>query len=374
KALNVVEKKRAIEKDFANWVSVEPERQKIYGSVLADIEAAYKESTEKLIQRRLWYFQETFMGAESLWFVWKLQTLPSVLKKKDSKPADFEVYRAMAKEQFKDYNMATDQKIFAALIEMYYTNIPQKYHPSIFAELNKKYKGDFTKMAQDIYSKSVVTSEEKFNNFLNKPSEKTWNKDVVVRTSQSIIETYFSMQQEMSAIDSKMQKAKRLFLDGMRKMYSNKVFYPNANSTMRLTYGQILDYLPADAVHYNFITTQKGILEKEDPNNDEFILPAKLKELLLSKDFGRYGKNGELPVCFIANTDITGGNSGSPMINAEGHLIGIAFDGNWEAMSGDVAFEPALQRTIGVDISYVLFIVDKYAGAKNLIKEMTIVE
>lgn len=372
KALNVVDKKRAIEKDFANWVSVEPERQKIYGNVLSDIEAAYKESAEKLIQRRMWYFQETFMGAEALWFVWKLQTLPSALKKKDSKPAGFDVYRAMATEQFKDYNEVVDQKLFAALIEMYYTNIPQEYHPAIFAELNKKYKGDYTKMARDVYSKSVVTSEERFNDFLNKPNEKKWNKDMAVRISQSIIETYFAMQQEMSAIDSKMQIAKRLFIDGMRKMYSNKVFYPDANSTMRLTYGQILDYIPADAVHYDFITTQKGILDKEDPNNDEFVLPAKLKDLLLAKDFGPYGKNGELPVCFIANTDITGGNSGSPMINAEGELVGIAFDGNWEAMSGDIAFEPALQRTIGVDMRYVLFIVDKYAGAKNLIKEMDI--
>ncbi len=374
KALNVIDKKQAIEKDFTQWIAIEPERQKIYGNVLSDIEAAYKESAEKLIQKRLWYFQETFMGAEALWFVWKLQTLPSVLKKKDAKPSDFDSFRSLAKEQFKDYNMATDQKLFAALIEMYYTNIPKQYHPTIFEELAKKYKGDYNKMAQEIYSKSFMVTEAKFNGFLNKPNEKAWNSDMIVRISQSIIESYFSLQQEMSAIDAKMNSAKRLFIDGMRKMYNKKVFYPDANFTMRMTYGQVLDYIPADAVHYNYVTTHKGLLEKENPKSDEFIVPTKLKELILAKDFGRYGKDGELVVNFIANTDITGGNSGSPMINAEGHLIGCAFDGNWEAMSGDIAFEPALQRTIGVDARYILFIVDKYANAQNLIQEMTIVE
>jgi hypothetical protein len=374
KNLNVVEKKEKIEKDFADWVAADPERQKIYGNVLIDLETAYKESAENIIQKRLWYFQETFLGAEALWLVWKLQAITPVLKNKNAKPSDYEHFRNIAKEHFKDFNTATDQKLFAALIEMYYNNIPKQYHPAIFEELTKKYKGDYNKMAQDIYSKSFLSSEEKFNRFLNKPSEKTWNKDMIVRVSTSIIGNYFDLQKEMNVIDAKMKLAKRLFIDGMRKMYENKVFYPDANSTMRMTYGQVLDYIPADAVHYNYVTTHKGILEKEDPKNDEFIVPKKLKELILAKDFGRYGTNGELIVNFIANTDITGGNSGSPMINAEGHLIGCAFDGNWEAMSGDIAFEPALQRTIGVDVRYILFIVDKYANAQNLIKEMTIIE
>ncbi len=374
KALNVVGKKQKIEQDFENWVNADPDRVKIYGNVLKDIEAGYKESVNKLVQKRLWYFQETFMGAEALWFVWKLQTLPAVLKKKEAKPSDFDSFRELAKEQFKDYNTEVDKEMFAALIEMYYKNIPAEYHPSIFAELHKTYKGDFTKMANDIYSKSFLVSAEKFEKFLQKPSEKVWTNDWLVRISQSMIESYFSLQNDMSAIDGKLNTAKRLFVDGIRKAYPNKVFSPDANFTMRMTYGRVLDYIPADAVHYNFYTTSRGILEKEDPKNDEFIVPSKLKDLILKKDFGRYGKNGELPVCFIANTDITGGNSGSPMINAEGHIVGCAFDGNWEAMSGDIAFEPELQRTIGVDIRYVLFIIDKYANAQNLIKEMTIIE
>jgi len=157
-------------------------------------------------------------------------------------------------------------------------------------------------------------------------------------------------------------------------MDPNKVFYPDANSTMRMTYGKVLDYYPADAVHYDFFTTLNGVMQKEDPTNDEFIVAPKLKDLFKMKDYGQYGKNGELVTCFLTTNDITGGNSGSPVINGNGELIGLAFDGNWEAMSGDIMFEPDLQRTINVDIRYVLFIIDKFAGATNLINELTLVK
>ena len=152
------------------------------------------------------------------------------------------------------------------------------------------------------------------------------------------------------------------------------VGYPDANSTMRMSYGQVLDYFPADAVHYEYYTTLKGVMQKEDPNNDEFIVPDKLKELYKAKDFGQYSENGEMITCFLTNNDITGGNSGSPVINGNGQLIGLAFDGNWEAMSGDISFEPDLQRTINVDIRYVLFIIDKFAGDTNIIKELTLIK
>jgi hypothetical protein len=152
------------------------------------------------------------------------------------------------------------------------------------------------------------------------------------------------------------------------------VAYPDANSSMRMSYGKVEDYFPADAVHYNYFTTLKGVMEKEDPSNEEFIVEKKLKDLYRAKDYGQYGQNGEMIVCFLTTNDITGGNSGSPVINADGQLIGLAFDGNWEAMSGDISFEPELQRTINVDIRYVLFIIDKFAGATNLINELTLVK
>ena len=165
------------------------------------------------------------------------------------------------------------------------------------------------------------------------------------------------------------------FVAALREMDPRLVQYPDANFTMRMTYGQVLDYIPADGIHYDFETTLEGVFEKEDPNSHEFQVPERLKELYLKKDYGQYAnKDGKIITCFISNNDITGGNSGSPILNAEGHLIGLAFDGNWEAMSGDIAFEPEVQRTINVDARYVLFIIDKFAGAQNLIDELTIVK
>jgi hypothetical protein len=168
-------------------------------------------------------------------------------------------------------------------------------------------------------------------------------------------------------------KGNRLFIAGLGQMNPDKKYYPNANSTMRLTYGNVGDYAPGNAIQYDYYTTIDGIMEKEDPTNDEFIVPAKLKELYNQGDYGKYGdEEGNLRVNFISNNDITGGNSGSPVINAWGELVGTAFDGNWEAMSGDIAFENEVQRTISVDIRYTMFIIDKYAGATHLIDEMTI--
>ena len=170
-----------------------------------------------------------------------------------------------------------------------------------------------------------------------------------------------------------MDEGERLFIAGLREMQTDRKFYPNANSTMRLTYGTVGDYVPGDAMHYDFVTTMDGLMAKEDPSNDEFIVPSRLKELYEAGDYGRYAdENGDLVINFISSNDITGGNSGSPVLNAYGDLIGTAFDGNWEAMSGDIAFENEVQRCISVDIRYTLFVIDKFAGAGHLIDEMTI--
>jgi hypothetical protein len=180
-----------------------------------------------------------------------------------------------------------------------------------------------------------------------------------------------TMSGEYRTANQEIGKNERLFMAGLREMMPEKAFYPDANSTMRLSYGSVQDYKGADAVYFDYKTHLSGVMDKEDPSNEEFIVPEKLKELYAKKDFGIYGSDDDLVVGFLTTNDITGGNSGSPVINRSGELIGLAFDGNWEAMSGNIAYEPNLQRTICVDIRYVLFIIDKYAGAQNLIDELT---
>jgi len=204
--------------------------------------------------------------------------------------------------------------------------------------------------------------------------KKLLEKDPGFKMMISVMKRYHEVSDKITNATNLLSRGNRLFVAGLKEMDPNKKYYPNANSTMRLTYGKILDYYPADAVHYNYFTTLKGVIDKEDSTNDEFIVPAKLKQLYKNKDYGRYAENGEMNVCFLTNNDITGGNSGSPVINGDGQLIGLAFDGNWEAMANNIVYNPELQRTICVDIRYVLFIIDKYAGATNLIKEMNLVE
>jgi len=209
---------------------------------------------------------------------------------------------------------------------------------------------------------------------LNDPKLEVLENDPGFQLLKSVQTAMRNMGQQYRSYAQKLDKGKRIYLEGLMKMQQDRKFYPDANFTMRLTYGKVDDYYPRDAVHYDYYTTLKGVMEKEDPDDMEFVVSDKLKELYRKKDYGRYGQNGEMRVCFISNNDITGGNSGSPVLNGNGELIGIAFDGNWEAMSGDIKFEPDLQRTISVDIRYVLFVIDKYANADRLIEEMDIVE
>jgi hypothetical protein len=192
--------------------------------------------------------------------------------------------------------------------------------------------------------------------------------------AQSVTETSGKFTNKVTDIRNRTSAGNRLFVAGLRQMDPERRYYPDANSTMRVSYGKVLDYYPSDAVHYDYLTTLYGVMQKEDPDNEEFIVEKKLKDLYQMKDYGKYGENGEMVVCFLTTNDITGGNSGSPVINGDGQLIGLAFDGNWEAMSGDIMFEPDMQRTINVDIRYVLFIIDKFAGATNLIDELSLVK
>ncbi len=377
--LHVISKKQAIEDEFSKWVNASENRKKEYGDVLANLETTYsKRAGEK---KAYSYLVECMLrGTEIINFgtgAFRLQReLASETEDQDKINAAIESIKASMGAFYKDYSVTTDHKVYATMLKLYFDKIEKKYHPSFLEDVVvKKFKGDFNKYADYVFKKSIFVDQEKLEAFLANPKLKTLENDPVMIAAESVIDTYRVLYLSLRTYNKSESENNRLFLKGLMEMNPDKVFYPDANFTMRLSYGKVGDYAPKDAVIYKHYTTLAGVMEKEQPGNYEFEVPAKLKELYNEKDYGQYAdKDGSLRVCFTTNNDITGGNSGSPVINANGELFGLAFDGNWEAMSGDIAFETELQKCINVDIRYVLFIIDKYAGAKNLIEEMTIVK
>jgi hypothetical protein len=373
KRLHVYDKKKAEEDAFMAWVNKDEKRKAEYGNTMNLYSQGYAE--RESVELPITYVNEAIFGTEVLSFAYRFSRLEAAMAKKDQKAIDAAIaaLKTNAEGHFKNYYKPIDLKVCAEMLKYYYNDIPAADHPAYFAKMVKKFKGDFNKLAEYIFKKSIFDDEALVTKFLANPSAKVFKKDQAYLLISDFVNFYRSnLLAKNGAIDEKLDKAARLYVKGLMEMNADKKYYPDANSTMRVTYGQVLDYVPADAVFYKHYTTINGVLEKYVPNDDEFDLPAKFIELAKNKDYGQYGKNDDLNVCFISNNDITGGNSGSPVINGNGELIGLAFDGNWEAMSGDIAFEPQLQRTISVDIRYVLWIIDKYAGATHLVNEMTL--
>lgn len=275
----------------------------------------------------------------------------------------------------KDYDHEVDRKVAKALLPLYAEMVPAGQLPSFYEIIKKEYKGNYDAFVDDMYDNSIFSNRENFEKFLRKPTMKAIDKDLALRYAHSKQEKYMELLAQVDAFDKKLESLHKTYVRGLGEMKEPVPSYPDANFTLRLTYGNVKPYSPRDGVFYDYYTTTQGILEKENPEDREFVVPAKLKELIEKKDYGRYAlPNGEMPVCFLSTNDITGGNSGSPVLNDKGELIGTAFDGNWESLSGDINFDNNLQRCINLDIRYVLFILEKLGGCKHLIDEMTLVE
>ena len=276
----------------------------------------------------------------------------------------------------KDYSTAVDRKVSKQLIALYAQLIPAGQRIGIFKLIDDKFGGNTDAFVDACFDKSIFRSPEALAAFLKNPNAGKLKNDPMVQYAKSVKEGYKAMDEAMKAETNAYNRAHKTWVAGMLalKQKESKAIYPDANSTLRLTYGKIGSYEPADGKEYLYYTTLKGVMEKEDPDNPEFVVSPKLKELYEKRDFGPYAMpDGRMPVCFVTATDNTGGNSGSPVFNAKGELIGVGFDRNYEGLTGDIAYNPQLQRAACVDIRYVLFVIDKYAGAKHLIDEMTIV-
>lgn len=365
----VGDKKRAIETEFLAYSKGKAQ----YNGVLTDIEYAFK-TLEEIIYLRV-YQSEFIRQVDLNSLVYTLKVASDVEAKGNAERA--EQIRGFAFEQaselFAERNMNIELETLEEVLKMYIRDIPMSQRVGIAKTLNE---GNIDAFMSRVKSFSIFASQARFEAFAKNYSAAMLESDPLFVLIKDLDDAYVaaSGQEKIKSANEKLNRANRLFVQAVREMQPKKKFYPNANSTMRLTYGKVLPYTTNEGKFYDFYTEMDGLMKKEDPTNPEFIVDARIKELWQKKDYGRYAnKKGELVVNFLTNNDITGGNSGSPVINGNGELIGTAFDGNWEAMSGDIYFEPNIQRTIVCDIRYVMWLVDKCYGATNLVEEMTIV-
>lgn len=369
KALKVVETKAQLEKELTQWINQNADRKNKYGKCLNEIQEICK-SIDGNAYKAMMDVNMSLMTSSTLLAAWRVRN--SLTLKKGEKSFEENKINALMgvyKKQVDDKDIATEIKIIMATMKAW-NNVPESYRPD-FAAMLAKFKGSEANYMKALEN-SIFISEEKFESFLKKPSNKVLESDPIYLYIQALTPALL-LSQHVYADMEKLDVPRRTFLAALKGMKADTPMYPDANSTMRTTFGTVCDYYPADGVHYNYFTTTKGILQKEIPGDPEFDVPAKLKNLIESKDFGQYlDADGTMHVCFLSNNDITGGNSGSPIMNANGELIGLAFDGNWEALSSDIVFNTQLQRCINVDARYVLFIIDKFGGQGYLLNEMDI--
>ena len=370
---DVLGSKAEIERQFGEFAKGKAEYEGVVGkidNVIAKIQPVTLQMT---------YAREAISAIEFRAGSANFEKLKEALDKKDKEGVSAAIFLIKNKLypalHNKDYDHEVDRKVTKAVLKAYAEKVAEADRPAFFQTISKEYDGNIDAYVDDMYDNSILANEKNLNKFAKKPSVKALENDPMIAFSDAFMGKYTELNVQTSDLQKELTLLHKAYIRGLNEMKLPVPSYPDANFTMRLTYGTVKSYDPKDGVHYKFYTTTDGILEKENPQNAEFVVPSKLKQLIQARDFGRYAmENGDMPVCFLTTNDITGGNSGSPVIDGEGNLIGCAFDGNWESLSGDINFDDNLQRCIALDIRYVLFILEKFGNCKHLIDEMTIKE
>ena len=367
--LHVLDKKRALERELQQWIDSKPRERKLLSTLLADLEKNYRARRET--NRAEAYFIEAFLNGPEL-----VQLALDILN------FDFEAEQEQVVaglkalvERYANLDLGIDKEVFAAMLDVYRDKVDTLYLPPMYHAIDSLFGGNSRAYVDDLYARSEITTPRGLKRFLERDSTYNLYEDPAVTLGIDLITKFFELTYQGYGPSREIVRGERLFNAAVRRMYDDRNFYPDANSTLRLSFGTVRGYEPFDGAVYNYYTTVQGVLEKAKSYADDpdFQVQPEWLELLSSGDFGRYAdRDGQMKVCFISDNDITGGNSGSAMFNERGELLGLAFDGNWEAMSSDILYEPELQRTVGVDIRYVLFVIEKYGKAAHLIRELQV--
>lgn len=377
KRYNAVEKKKELENQFVQWVNEKPRARDEFKNLIKAFGDAY-EGYKPYAVSRDYFIEVGYYGIELARFARNFQNLLDMEGEQEIE-MEIQELRNTAKGFYKDYVPAIDKEISPQLLELYHQNIQKSFHPSIFNVIESQYKDDFNAYINHIFDASMFVDSTELYSFLDtyKPADTTeLMNDPAYKMTQSFMQVYEqAIMPGYSKYNVKLDSLYRIYVRGLRTMKEDEVFWPDANFTMRIAYGEVEGYEPRDAVVYQYQTTLSGVMQKNRQGIKDYEIPEKLKTLYKEKDFGRYAmENGKMPVCFIASNHTSGGNSGSPVLNANGELIGVNFDRNWEGTMSDIMYDPTQCRNITLDIRYALFIIDKFAGAAHLIEEMNIIE
>ncbi len=383
KKFKTYEQKQDFENKFSKWAAGKAE----YQNLMSEYEKNYAAWTPYSKHRQ--YLREGILGSPLAGFVTSLIGVESAMVKEGSSSEDIKkAVEAADKSRTKfmeGEDLASDEKILGKVLMMFYNDVDKSQHPiGLFEKIRDNYgslseESTFRKFAKDVFEKTMVLNDAKWKSFVGTPDANVLQQDIAFDYLAPFIKNYNTKYAPLyTSFLNRNSELNRSYMKGIMLMdtVAAKKMYPDANFSMRVSYGTVKSYSPRDAVKYDYVTTSKGILEKYVPGDYEFDLPSKQIELLKKRDFGQYidKKTNDLVIGFISDNDITGGNSGSPVIDGSGNLIGLAFDGNYEALSHKIAFDKDLNRTISVDIRYVLWCIDKLGGAKNIINELKLVK